>query len=362
MRTIGKVLAFVVVCLFVITLPLSIFVFDVGSVLFDAPRVKAILTDVFIDSDLIPVGLQWYAEQRARAYASDEDQNVQSNPNVLVLLEHVELDGWREIRQAVLPDPILESWITVSVDEFYTWLDSDALLPDIVWDLAPFKEQVASPAGSDAVQVVFDSLPPCTDEQISAYKARLAAAPPGVDVPYDLCRFPDPWFADQVSDYHASLGIVLEQIPDTLDLAAELPPDALASGMKIDQLKLQLQLMRSAMRWAPLWPAILILLVLALPVRSLRELGRWWGIPLMIGGGGVVAIGLIRGSLMLTLMSFGPLSDLPMLVRTEILNAFSYMMSGVLRPMLWQGCVLLFLGLVLLVVGVLVKPASPEAA
>jgi hypothetical protein len=48
--------------------------------------------------------------------------------------------------------------------------------------------------------------------------------------------------------------------------------------------KEQMRLLRALTRWGWLLPLSFLGLIMALVVRSLRGLARWWGIPLLVGG------------------------------------------------------------------------------
>lgn len=361
MRIVGKILAFIFVIIFMAALLVSVLAYDTGRVAFNAPLVNQILTDIATQSDLIPAGLQWYAERQAQLrYDAGEVEDWQDEPNILKLLGFLTIDDWRAIRYEVLSDEILQDWISTTVDGAYAWIDSDERVPDIQWNLALFKERVASEHGRNAVQTVFDTLDPCTEEQVANFKTRLAAAPPGIKVPYNLCRFPDPWYRDQIGDYHNSLVLVLANIPDLFNLTAEIARGENPAGAGPDQIKLQLRLIRSAIRWAPLLPAVLLFIILALAVRRLRELGNWWGVPLTISGILLILLTILYRSSVAALMSFGPLSETPSLIRTETIEALMRLAVEIFRPMLWQAILVGVLGIILIVVGALVKPQVEE--
>lgn len=361
MRIVGKIFAFIFVIVFVAALLVSVLAYDTGRVVFHAPLVKQIITDIATQSDLIPAGLQWYASHQAQLrYEAGEAEVWQDEPNILELLGLLTIDDWRAIRHEVLSDEILQAWVAATVDGAYVWIDSDARVPAIQWDLSLFKARVASEHGRNAVQIVFDTLDPCTEEQIADFKTRLAAAPGGKQTPYNLCRFPDPWYHDQISDYHNALVLILANIPELFDFTTAVARDDNPAGAGLNQVKLQLRLIRSATRWAALVPAVLLLFILAFAIRTLRELGNWWGVPLTISGILLVLLTILYRSPVAVLMSFGPLNEIPSLIRAEALEALMRLAVEIFRPMLWQAGLVGVLGIALIVVGALVKPAIAE--
>ena len=357
MKITGKILAFLILLILVIALPVSILAYDVGRVVFDQILVKGMLTEIVTESDLIPVALQWYSVRRAeQRYGAGEAIAWEDEPDILDLLSLVDTDSWRDIRWEALPNEILTEWASISVDGAYAWIDSEERVPDISWDMRSFKDRASTEHGANSIQIIFDSLPSCTDEEIADFKSRLAAAPAGTDVLYNLCRFPDPWFDDQVSDYHESLIQVVEEIPDTFALSKELARAEDTQGVGPEIIKAQLLLIRLLMRLAPLLPVILLLLILAFAVRSLAELGRWWGIPVVVGAALLLVLSLVYRATLIGVLTVGPLSEVPPLVREEAIAALMILTAEVFRPLMWQSIIVVVLGLMLIVAGAVVRP------
>jgi phosphoglycerol transferase MdoB-like AlkP superfamily enzyme len=175
-----------------------------------------------------------------------------------------------------------------------------------------------------------------------------------------LCRFPDPWFDDQVSDYHQSVSEIVENIPAVFNLVEELSRDD--QEPELAGLKERVLTVRTVTRWAPFLPVVLLLLILALAVRSLKALGNWWGIPLAIGGALLLLVALLYRSLITAALVSGPLQQVPTLVLQESIAAVTRLAEEVFRPLTWQSLVVFILGLILIVVGAAVKPKAEQAA
>ncbi len=357
MKILGKTIGLLFVLLFLISLPLSLLFYDVGGVVFNPPLVKSILTDVVLESDLIPAGVQWYAEQRAGEFEGVGGGDV-GQPNLLALFSFLDMESWQAIRAEALPDEMAEQWISTAVDAVYFWLDSDAPLPEISWSLSAFKSRLESEHGRNVMEIVFSAMPPCSEDQVADFKATQTAG--SGEVPFEMCQFPDPWLSLQVDQFHRSLGLVIAQIPDTFDLTETFSQQAGASDDRMTRIKLQIQFLRSVMKWVPLIPAVILLLVLLFAVRSLKELGRWWGIPLLIGGGFSLLVSMISRTSVLGLVAFGPLGDVPVLVRDELVSVLARLTHYIFQPLMWQAVVIVLLGTLLLVVGALVKPKVSE--
>ena len=348
----ARFIAFVVVLILIIAIPLALLAYDVGRVVFDPPLVKKVLTEIVTESDLIPAALSWYSQSEAQdRYASGEAEAWVGEPDVVQLFLFMTVENWRTIRWEVLTNEILASFVSTSVDGTYTWIDSEDAVPDITWDLIPFKQRVDSQHGVTSIAVAYSALPDCNQDQINDFKSRLAAAPLGTKVLYNLCEFPDPWYEDQFSDYLESLGDLVANVPDAFALTDTLAGLEDTAGIGPAVIKTQLRLIRMLMNLAPLIPIVLLILILIFAVRGLRSLGLWWGIPLTVGAIWALAMAFVYRPLITQLLANGPLSETPELIQSEAIQAILILADEIFKPLLWQGLVVLVVSLILLLVG-----------
>ncbi len=358
----ARLIAFLFASLFIVGMLLAILAFDVGRVVFNPPLVKSVLSEIVTESDLIPAALAWFSESRAdQRYASGQAEAWVGEPDVTQLIMFMDVDDWRRIRWEVLPDEILVEWVSVTVDGVYDWIDSDDRVPDIVWNLQPLIRLIDSQHGVTSITIAYGAMPPCNEAQITDFKNRLAAAPAGTEVLYNLCQFPDPWYEDQFSDYIESLEDLVANVPTTFALTGELARATDTEGVGPEAIKTQLVLIRKWMNLAPLLLIIPLVFILILAVRSLNGLGRWWGIPLTLGSLLTLLLAFVYRPLTVAVLSAGPLSETPPLIREESIVGILRLAVEVFKPMLWQSLVVLILGLALILVGSLVKPENDEA-
>ncbi|MBN2148675.1 MAG: hypothetical protein JW726_14910 [Anaerolineales bacterium] len=357
-----KTVALIVAVLLVVALPISLFAFDLGRAIFNVELVKRIITDEVVNSDLIPVALEWYSDRRAEErVATGEAMTGISEPDVVLLMSYLDRDDWREIKSEVLPAEILTEWTSVTVDGVYKWIDTNDRVPQITWKMQTFKERVNGQHGSNCIVITFKNLEPCTQEEIEDFQSRLAAAPSGTEVLYNLCNFPDPWHEDQFNDYLASLQDVVNNIPNEFALTEELAQVEDTAGVGPEALK---QTLRSIRFWAGIaWlvPLALALILAALVVRSLEGLGRWIGFPLMVGGVLTLLPALTYRWLITNILAAGPLSETPELVMQEATRSILRLAAEVFRPLMWQALVLILVGLALAVFALLRRRSAKEA-
>lgn len=343
--------AVIVVVFLVLALPLSLFFFDLGQAVFNQPLVKRIVTDEVVNSDLIPAALEWLSDRRAQErVASGEALTGITEPDIVLLMSFLDAGDWRQIKAEVLTDEILTDWTSVTVDGVYDWIDTEERNPQVSWSMQAFKDRVNSEHGTNSIVIAFDNLEPCNQEQIADFEARLAAAPEGTEVLYNLCNFPDPWHEDQFQDYLNALGDVVRNVPDSFNLTEELlQVEDATEGVGPLALKEMLRNIRTLAGWAWLVPLVLLALLVLLAVRSLKDAGRWLGAPLMVGGALALLPALVYRSVITGWLISGPLSEAPDLIRSEATRAILRLAAEVFRPLMFQALALLAVGLVLVV-------------
>ncbi|NLE45333.1 MAG: hypothetical protein GX620_11480 [Chloroflexi bacterium] len=349
----GFVRALAVICaiLLVVVLPLALLAFDIGRVAFNPPLLKCVLTDEVVNSDLIPVALEWFSDRRAQQRVeSGEALTGVTEPDIVLLMSYLNRDDWRRIKAEVLTDEMLAAWVSVMVDGAYAWIGSDDLVPQVTFDLQPLKARVDSEHGVNGILIAYGKLPPCTDDQIVDFQVRLDAAPAGTEVLYNLCQFPDPWHEDQFSDYVDALSDVVAAVPDSFALTSELTAaSASPVNLQVLVLKQQLRLLRTVMSITWAFPLALLLLILLLKVRTLDALARWWGVPLLIGGALTLVVALVLRGTIGGLLAGRLLWMAPEIIVQEAIRSVNRLLAEVFRPMLLQAGVVTAIGLVLTV-------------
>ncbi len=360
-----KFLAFVLVILFVLTLPIALLSFNVGRVVFDAPLVKRVVTKEVTESDLIAVTVRWLAQRRAQERVlTGEAQTAIREPDALKALEFPTLADWRKIKAEVLPNQYLEEWVTVSVDGVYSWIDTNDPLPNVVLNFKPWKDYNRSQHGWNAIQVIYTSLPPCKQADIDDFLKRFAAAAPGQEILYNLytpCMFPDPWRPDQNQDYLDGRDEIIDNAPDRFFLPQELSRIEKQTGIGAEGIKQQVRLIRTAMSLSIIVPLIFLALLALLALRSRMDLARWLGIPIVVGGVLALLPSLTYQSFVASLLTAGPLSEVPAEVRGEFARAFGVLLAEAFNPMLIESIAIILVGLAIVIVGIVRKPKAAPA-
>lgn len=355
-----KFIAFFIALVFVACLPLSLLAFNVGRVVFDQELVKQVATREVTESDLIAVVLRWFAQRRAQERVmTGEAQTAIREPDALKALEFPTLENWRVIKSQVLPNQFLADWVAVAVNGFYSWIDTNDPLPQITFDLRVWKQAMKGANGNKAIQVVYDSLPACKQADIDDFLKRLAATPPGKEILYNLytpCMFPAPWRADQNQDYLDGRDEIVGYTPDRFFLTQELSRLEKQSGVGADSIKQQLRAIRTAALLSLIAPVILFVLILLFAFRGWADVARWLGLPLLVGGLVSLLPTLVYQPIFNSMLTTGPMSEVPKEVQTEFLRAFGVLLAEIFRPMMFESLILMLAGLAITVVGMVRKP------
>jgi hypothetical protein len=350
-----KFIMFVVAVILLLMIPLTLLAFATGMVVFSPRIVKEEASKAIVESDIIPLGLEWFSEWRA-------DQRVEeglarpneTEPDIVQMLAYLNASHWSSIRAEVLPDEILISWVHSAIDGVYAWIDNDNEFPTIILNIKDFKAVVKTEHGNNAIMIAYSALPPCTEDQIVDMLYRLSLVPPGTEVLYNLCQFPNiegfNFGDDQVSDYWISLQQVVENLPDEYNLVERMNEDQLELLRETNPLSAKriLRLIRFIMRWSLALP-VLTLAVLALFATRARRPGAWLGVPL-IGGGLMGLILAILYRLLITVsLTAPPLERVPPLVLEEGTQFLFGLAGHIFTWMLIISAVFIALGFIFLI-------------
>ena len=355
-KRLGRTFLLVVLSiLFVISAISAVINYDVWRGFFNPPLIKRILTDEFIESDLVPRVLEDFSARRAaERVESGEALSGVDEPDIELLLSYVDFEAWTEIKNLIITDDFIIHLVSVSVDGIYEWLDSPDPLPAFVWEMTPLKDRVAGQDGEDAIMVAYRSMPECTPEELEDFHARLATMPPGVEILYNLCQFPDPWEEDQIGDYVNALIDFNQNVPETYDFNQMLGGSMAASGAA-RLLKTALKLNQFLGPWGGVISLALLGLIAVIGVRSLKDAGKWLGIPILISGVLILGLHFFIAGQVPDLVAGRLTSGLSPLLVTEISASIGRLTVHVFQPLLIEGLVLSGVGLVLVILGAALK-------
>jgi hypothetical protein len=239
-----------------------------------------------------------------------------------------------------LPPTWIEEQFSHGIRDLFAWLDDDRPFPKLALDIKPLKAQLLRGGINTFVDVVVDSWPSCKPEQVEAMQQAFFE---GGTLPDELCEPPEP-MRSRVVDL-ASIGFE-EQVRLLPEAVSLIEPDAPPEDFLA--VKEQLRSFRALALWGWLLPLSLLGLIMALAIRKWRDFGRWWGIPLLLGGLGTLFIAFIMAAVREEIINSWSTNITPGGVVRDILRTGLDALYGAgLRPLWLQGFIVVGIGLVL---------------
>ncbi|MBN1428072.1 MAG: MnhB domain-containing protein [Anaerolineae bacterium] len=418
----AAVIAWFLVLILIIVLPLAVLTFDTGWVMFNTERMTEAVTKILLESRLAPAALQWYSEKRSEERVEQGlAVPTQNEPDVVQMLTYLDADKWQAIIDLVFKAEFVRPWARNALDGTYAWLDSDDEYPQVTLDMRAFKTYAGGESGEEAMLVALHNLPECNQAQIDDFLHRVELADATeklfkrCDLPdpwteaanktflscanpkevsalhelctypepweedqareftecaqiaetgealYNLCQFPNPWTQDQIDDYRESLQDVLIEMPDDLPITGQLVENevVILQDTQPEAIKLTLRSLRLASRWSLLFPFLLLVAIFLVAGRTLKGSGLQMGIALVIGSILLILVTFTYRPLITNTLVSIPQKLLPESVLLAGTDALARLAGIILQPVLIEGIAILILGVLLIVVGS--RPSIPKA-
>jgi hypothetical protein len=270
MKLIAGILAFMVI----LTLPITLLIFDVSRVVFSPEILSEQLTSELIESGVL------------RSFVTDQilspeflDRMGPGDMNLIELLQDLSPGDRETLVDIVLPPGWIKSQIAGVFNALNDWIDGEEPVPKLVLNIQPFKERLMSGGAEEILETIVDSWPSCTPDQTAQVREALQGSE---NVPFQRCEPPEPY-------RERFMGLAIEMMMETL---REIPPEFVIGEEEIDPqemgdmmaLKDLIRLVRSLSQAIWLVPVAMLGLIMAFAIRSWSDLGRWWGIPLLLSG------------------------------------------------------------------------------
>jgi hypothetical protein len=272
--TMIKLIAGFLVILFILTLPISLLIFDVSQVVFSPEILSEKVTTELIDSGVL------------RSFVTDQllspDFLEEMSPGDIDFMQIVSdlSPGDREtLVDIVLPSGWITNQIAGVFNALNVWIDNDEPLPKLVLDIQPFIDRLRRGGAEEILEMIVDSWPSCSPDQNAQIRDALQRSE---EVPILQCEPPEP-FRERLMGYANEMTTeFLREIPSEFTLSGEeMDPQEAVEALAVKE---WIRLVRTLSRSIWLIPISLLGLIMAFAIRSWSELSRWWGIPLLISG------------------------------------------------------------------------------
>ena len=268
--TLARIVALLLAVAFILLFPVSLIARSVTAVVFSADRIEGVIRSRL-------EGTEAYHRVFAAVLMGDglQEGSASMLAGALGDLEPRDLNAALDL---LIPPGWAMEQINAVLEDAYRWIDDERAAPALSVDLRPLRDNLISGGARGLVELVIDSWPACTVDQIAAMMQEAGATG---EITIQSCEPSEP-VRSMLLEF--ATGVVVEQaqaMPPALALGEELrrqPADELMA------LKEQVRMLRAFGRGAWFLAFSLLGLVIVLVVRSWRQLGRWWGIPLILAG------------------------------------------------------------------------------
>jgi hypothetical protein len=278
----GHLTAIVLAAVMILTLPFAIAARDLGAVLFSPQRVRTILESRLIESGAI---------ESILARTLFEDLAVRGGDDwYRRATEHLSEPERQELVDLLIPAGWIEDQITSLSESLFAWMQSEQLEPELRLDLLPVKARLLGESLDLAVEIFVDSWPSCTPEEVERLGQALDN---NGSFPEIVCEPPEPLRRSIVDLATRSLAAATTQMPDSIEL---IGPGSVTL-QELQTVKNSLRRTQALLAWSWLVPIAALGPIMALKVRGVEELGRWWGLSLFFAGVSTLLLNLVfRGS------------------------------------------------------------------
>lgn len=324
-----QILAYLFAGLAILSLPIAVFANQTVRAISSPEVLSEILSQVLFSTgsarDTLINGL----------LSSDRIETVQP-----LLFETLNQDELNEIIGILIPDGWIENQLNAAVEELLSWIESDRGQPDFVLDLSPIKQGLQGGGANRMIEIIFDAAPTCTPSQLNELQAALR----GHDLPQSGICVPEGDLALELRGLvESEVLLQIRELPSQLTL-----PNEFGDNQDLLELKNVIVFLLELLRRIRLIPILFFGLLMTIAIRSINELGRWWGIPLILGS----ILGL---SVVLLMAAFGPVifertlasSEAPIAVLEVLQSGVWSVVLHILKAAAFQNIVAIIFGALL---------------
>ena len=337
MRYVSGFLKFVAVVLaifVVFALPVALLGQSAGRLLFSPSRIVDLLNENLVNTEVM-ASLAEYT-----VFQLEPEQDAASQYGKLALHGAKQLDHeqWIEIIDLIVPPELVSETMEQILGGYYNWLMGNSPELEIWVDAEPWKETL----GKNFVYVaetILAELPPCSSAELRKYA--MLAFNQEAEIP--LCEPPEPY-------YSILLDTASHQVPDELAAMGDhvnLVNTAEVSRAEWIEAKEGLQAVQAFSQIGWVGVLFIFVIVISLGARSLSEVLKWAGWPILLAGAFLLVLALIfyapgwaAGGATTTFVN----SDLPPVLQKPFRQLFLSVFDYLARPLLLQAIAMILLG------------------
>jgi hypothetical protein len=342
----GKVIAFLLLLIFFVLLPTVLLTFNVQQAMFERDTYQRVVEDPSLYTVFLPSLLP--------GLVRDIEQSPDVPPDARYagqLFSRLDKDDWRDVTTLLAPVDWIQGQVEHNLDAFFTWIDAPQVAPDFLIDLTEMKRRLDGDEGREMVQLVIESWPACSASEADTMQQVLDDKA-GAETSLPACLPGDDALRAQLNDsLNDAVAIVAEETPDALyagGVSASGQQLSLAERTRLLNIKVAIRMSRRVPYLVFILPLAVLLLIEIITVRSFKELLRWCGWALSVGG--------LLSLIMLLVLTTSPLIGWQVALRHGWVEATMLpvtvgilsLLGQIARSILFQGGIITAAGLVML--------------
>jgi hypothetical protein len=233
---------------------------------------------------------------------------------------------WEQLTRFLLPTNELRHITESALDQVFAYLNGESDTASV--SLVDLKARLTGQAGDELIGLLLAAQPACTEEQ----QAQINAGDfenGGATAIY--CAASGETLAKMIPPMQDRLSKVAAQIPDEA-VIIQLEAASSGNGFGTDSFS-AIRSFRNWMRLSVLLLLSLLVLITVFGVRSVKDLLRWWGIPLFIAGVIALSIGLAAQPLLDRAWVNYALHQFPPMISAGLAELGQNVMSSVVREL-----------------------------
>ncbi len=346
MKVINGILKFFALFLllfFIITLPVALLVRNTGEMFFSPKAIVDLLKENILDSEVM-ANIAEEAIKGAEPVSTATEENPEENPFselFMTGMQGLNHEEWVEVIELIAPPELISNTFEQVLRGYYDWIEGSNQSIKIIIDFNPWKSNTETNA-VPVLKIILASLPICTKtEDVEAYNNFYQTGEVSGSVPH--CRPTANTYNWLLDESYTIVPAVIEQIPDQVDLWEEIS----TSGDELGKTRNALLKLKVGMRSAWIFPLIAFILAVPMASRSISDIFKWGGWPLLIMGVWALLVALLL--LFFSESIFAGLgrlifTDMPSTLLIPVEAIISSILSFLAKPLLFQSAFLIVLG------------------